>query len=909
MADKESLPLIRTKLHRPPVAGDHVHRPQLLDRLNKRLYRSLTLVSAPAGYGKSTLVSCWLEECEIPHCWINLDNSDNDLRIFLSYFVTAVRSLFPESCCDIQALLDAEKLPAQQVITRYLINDLEQVNQRFILVLDDYQFIRDNDINDLLLELVKYPPASLHLVVTSRRDPSLPLAKLRAKGQITEIRTHDLRFSHAEIVEFLSQVLEIAVDDERAAVLEKKTEGWVTGLRLAALTMRSRGDLDRILSTMPEDNRYVMDYVLEEIISEQPREIQQYLLFTSILNRFCAPLCEKLCPPGDAADSCVLGGKAFIEWLRQSNLFVVPLDDRQRWFRYHHLFQKLLKRRLESKLNPNDIYALHRQAGIWFDNNGLIDEAFHHALAGNDPDAAGQVLSRYRHALINKYELPRIERLLAALPWKIVEKNPDLLQQQALLYGIQMRIPEMKNAMDQAESLLAAMPAGSRISEELEGEFELLRAFHTYFAAPSDGRQVLAHAEKAERLLPSHHVWANVMTTVMLAQSYQLTGNSKRALDKILDEMKRKSVHGTLFQCWLLTALCWFYWIEGDLSKMLQTGEKLLDLGDELSLPDSIGTGRYVLGIGHYCRNDLAVAEKYLTDIEKNVYKINAYNLAHGTFAHALTCQTQGSTAKARELAESVVRYAMDSGSIPLVQLGHAFQAEIAIRQGDIAEASKWAQTYDPEPFGTAYRFYIPQFTLVRVLLSQDITESRQQAADLLSRLNDFYGSIHNTWGMFNGLSLQALLYDARGDEAKALSVLKDALSLAQPGKFVRPFLDLGPKMFDLLSRLSRSDIATTYVGNLLTAFRREGVDWIDSTEAASRLPKPSALDEDLTKREREILSLLAKGLPDKHIADKLFISPQTVRRHNSNIYGKLNVHDRHAAVERALAIGLIQRP
>ena len=904
-----TIPLIRAKIYRPPVATDHVHRTQLLDRLNNRLFRPFTLVSAPAGYGKSTLVSCWLEECKLPHCWINLDKNDNDLRVFLRYFVAATRSLFPDSCGESKSLIEAEKLPQQSAIIHHLINDLDKISQRFILVLDDYHFIHDNEINDLLLGLVKYPPAALHLVVSTRRDPSLPLVKLRAKGQMTEVRTHDLRFSLPETVEFLKNLLGTTVDDEKAALLENKTEGWVTGLRLAALTMRQSGGLDQIPHTMPEENRYILDYVFEEIISEQPPEIQQYLLLTSILNRFCAPLCEAVCPPGSETDTCVMGGDAFIQWLRQSNLFVVSLDDQQRWFRYHHLFKKLLKTRLEQTLNPDDINGLHQQASVWYDQTGLIDEAFYYALAGNNPEAAGQVLSRKRHELINKNELPHLKWLLDKLPRSTLNKSPELVLTEALLFWFQMRIPEMKEAMDRAETLMAAVQKGSSVSRELEGEFELLRAYHLFFIAPSDREQIFAHANKAERLLPRHFGGEKVMAVVMVAQSHMITGDFQGALNKILSEMKKESVRESPYQGWLLTCLCWIYWTGGDLNKMQKTAEKLLELGHVRDLPDSIAIGRYALGISHYCHNDMNSAEEYLTGIEGTGYKFDVYNFAHGAFAHALTYQALGRRAKAIDVAEAVVSNAMDSGNISLLKLGQAFQAEIALRQGDIAEASKWAQTFTPQPFDTAYRFYVPQFTLVRVLLTQDRKESRQRAADLLFRLQIFYGSIHNTWGLMNVLILQALLYDATGNEAKALSVMKEAILLAQPGKFIRPFIDLGPKLFDLLFRLTKADISVTYVGKLLAAFRQQSADRLYASDDGSVSLKSPALDEPLTKREMEILSLLAKGLPNKRIAEKLFISPETVRRHTSNIYGKLNVHNRHEAVERAHAMGLFEHP
>jgi len=519
------------------------------------------------------------------------------------------------------------------------------------------------------------------------------------------------------------------------------------------------------------------------------------------------------------------------------------------------------------------------------------------------------VLSRKRHELINKNELPHVKRLLDKLPRSTLNKSPELLLTEALLFWTQMRIPEMKEVMDRAEALIAAMPKGSSVSTELEGEFELLRAYHLSFTAPSDREQIFAHAKKAERLLPRHFGGAKVMAVVMVAQSHMIAGDFQGALNKILSEMKKESVRESLYQGWLLTCLCWIYWTGGDLNRMQKTAEKLLEFGHVRDLPDSIAIGRYGLGISHYCHNDMNSAEEYLTDIEENGYKFDVYNFAHAVFAHALTCQALGLREKAIDVAEAVVSNAMDSGNISLLKLGQAFQAEIALRQGDIAEASRWAQTFNPQPFDTAYRFYVPQFTLVRVLLTQDRKESRQQASDLLSRLQIFYGSIHNTWGLMNVLILQALLYDATGEEAKALSVMKEAVLLAQPGKFIRPFLDSGPKLFDLLFRLSKADMSLTYVGKLLAAFRQQSADRMFASDDGSVSLKTPPLDEPLTKREMEILSLLAKGLPNKRIAEKLFISPETVRRHTSNIYGKLNVHNRHGAVERAHAIGLLGHP
>ena len=322
--------IIRTKLHRPPVSRDHLHRDHLLDRLNQHQHRPLALVSAPAGYGKSTLVSCWLEACDVPSAWVSLDEDDNDLGLFLSYFVSAIQRIFPATCGATLSMLKVAHLPPVSVLARSLINELDQIEKEFILVLDDYHLIRDKSVHGLVTKLLEHPSAFMHLVLIGRRDPPLPLTALRAKGQMVEIRTQDLRFSLDETVTFLQQMTGAPIDNAAAAILEKKTEGWVTGLRLAALSLNHRKDIKGILTGLPVENRYVMDYVVTEILSQHPPAVQEYLLKISVLSRFCAPLCDAVCHSDAESGGSGLDGREFLELLENANLFVIPLDDERR---------------------------------------------------------------------------------------------------------------------------------------------------------------------------------------------------------------------------------------------------------------------------------------------------------------------------------------------------------------------------------------------------------------------------------------------------------------------------------------------------------------------------------------------------------------------------------------------------
>jgi len=331
-------PIIAGKLHRPPVDRDHVHRPRLLEQLDLHRRRPLTLVSAPAGYGKSVLISSWLESCDISSAWLSLDKNDSNLRLFISYFIAAVETLFPGTCRNTQNMLNVPDLPPMPALTSSLLNELGRIERAFILVLDDYSLIKETAVHNLLSDMLKYPPQSLHLVIIGRKDPPLPISTLRARSIVTEIRARDLCFTLAETATFLNQLLGIQVDSATAAALEKKTEGWVTGLRLAVLSMQHRGNIDPKLLEVQVDAQYVMEYLFNEVFSHQPPEVSQYLLGTAILDRFCGPLCEAVCAPGAKPFTCEIGGWEFIAWLKKENMFLIPLDAENRWFRFHHLF-------------------------------------------------------------------------------------------------------------------------------------------------------------------------------------------------------------------------------------------------------------------------------------------------------------------------------------------------------------------------------------------------------------------------------------------------------------------------------------------------------------------------------------------------------------------------------------------
>jgi LuxR family maltose regulon positive regulatory protein len=911
MAEKETIiPILNTKLHRPALGSDHVHRTRLLDRLNKRLYRPLTLVSAPAGYGKTTLMTCWLESCDLPSAWVSLDENDNDLRMFLAYFLSAVQSMFPDAAREIRAMLNSPELPELRTLALSLINELDQIENNFILVLDDYHVIHDKAVQDLVIELLKHPPAPMHLVLTARRDPSMPLTKLRAWSHMTEIRVQDLLFSAEETVMFLQGMLDIQVDRATAFVLKEKTEGWITGLRLAALSLRNRSDLDRIIANLPEENHFVTDYLFTEVLLSQPEDIHEYLLATAILNRFCVPLCDAVCVPGTRSWECKIGGRQFIKWLKDSDLFMVPLDDQGRWFRYHRLFQQLLQDRLKNKFSPDDIANLYKRAGTWFGENGLIEEALDYALKGGDTETAIRMATQHRHDLMNQERWDQLRRIMNLLPHNALESVPELILLDAWMQWHQMQIAEMIKRLDRVEPRLTSVDSESTTTEELKGECNIMRGLQYYLGAPFDAQKVLDQAQQAMQRVPRHRTSQRGLAIILLALAYQATGSLNRAHSLVFDAINEKKFHNTTYHGRLLMTLGFIHWLEADLTALKEIGQQMLNVVNKYDLPEAYSIARYFLGISHYCRNELVSAEKELTPIVMAANKVSIFNFSHSAIALSMTYQAQGRPTEASNVAEMLVSYSLETNNPPVLQIGHAFQAELALRQRNIAKASRWASEFDPEPFRTTNRFFLPQPLLVKVRLAQNTPESLQQAAGLLSRLQDFYTSIHNRRFLIDVLLLQALLHDARGEESEALSVIERTITLAEPGGFIRPFVDLGPKMAGLLNRLVKQKFAVKYVGRLLAAFRKEGTGNLgtaaDEQTVASLSSSETFLNETLTNREIDILTLLAQRLSNKEIAEKLFLSPKTVKAHLYNIYQKLNVSTRRQAVEKANALSLL---
>ncbi len=923
--------LRQTKFFRPAVPHDLVVRPRLFDALNQGLSRPLTLICGPAGYGKTILASSFLETCRLPSVWLSLDESDNDLRVFLDYLLAAIDSVFPGSVRRTQLILAGTSLPPVSVIADSLINELAELGRAFILALDDAHEIHELDIYILLSALLRHPLKGLHVMLLTRHEPLLRLGSLRARGQMSEIRSRDLRFSAEETATFMDHAIDTTLQDEAIAVLAERTEGWAAGLRLAALTLRYGGDVDRQVATLHAENRYVMDYLTTEVLSRVPPAIEDFLVKTSILDLLCGPLCDAVMDPDGVAHH----GQANLQWLEETNLFTMPLDEQGLWYRYHHLFHEILRSRLTRKLDAHEIETLHIRASAWYASQGSIEQALRHALAGNDTLGAVQLVAQHRHHLLDTEQRPRLERWLRLFPATTQAQHPDLLLARAWIAELgRADSRTVLDTVDQAQTLVDQMTGQREYARQLQGEINTLRSIEKGFAA-NDPQGVITLATSALETMPQEWYMARVEAWLQLAGAYQMSGQVDRSY-AILAAAQREDTTGIAAPRARLTAsLSFIHWMAADLHGTLQSAQHAVRVSQATDQQrETLGWGHYFLASGYYQRNDLAAAEWHAHAVQEQRHVCHRITVLQSAIVLAAIHQARGRPDEARRALDRVSSYLAEIHSEALLPLAQAFGAELAAMQGDLETAGRWATTVGPlVPLGIMAFFYAPQLTLPKVLLLMNTPASRQQAAEALSRLHAFVTSTHNTRFTMDVLALQALCHNAQGNEPAALQALEQAVALAQPGGFIRVFVDLGPAMAGLVERLVRRGIAPGYIEQILNAFPSlhsgrsspslhsgrsspslhsgPSSPPIPSSSSHPLLPSTSLasqanLIEPLTNRELEILALLGQRFSAKEIAQRLVISEATTKKHTANIFQKLAVNNRREAVTAAIALGLL---
>jgi len=901
--------ILLTKLQRPPVAPDILPRARLLDRLNEGRQRLLTLISAPAGYGKSTLASSWVAECDSPSGWVSLDDSDRDLRTFLNYFLAAIQPLSPETTFRTEALLAATQLPAAADAARYLLNDLHKITAPFILVLDDYQNIGETPVNDLVAALLAYPVPAMHLALVTRRDPALPISRLRGRGLVTEIRAADLRFTPAETVAFLNKMISAPVDDATAALLEEKTEGWATGLRLVGLYLRDQDDLIHRVQELSGSSRRIAEYLAGEVLSRQNPEIAAYLLETSILDRFCAPLCQ-------AVHSSGVGGRneehdfdtqRFIEWLVEANLFVIPLDDQGYWFRYHHLFQSFLQSLLRKQKSDDTVAGLHMRASKWLAENDLIDDAIRHALAAGNTKAAVRLVLQHRYELMNTAQFNRLNRWLALLPEDAVAKTPLLISTRAFIGLERGQDSDVYTGTEQADRILAGTSPESGEYAILKSEVDVLKGIIDMAVGRADSG--LAHSQAALGSL-SHLSNASLMRSLgllALAVCLQMKGNPGQAA-KVINEALLDPAWPANIRARLHYYLSITYYMDANLDGAISASRECLRIVQELSFTHTKTFACYLLGAAHYWRNEITEAESHLLSVLDDCHLSNPSYVANAGFVLACIYLARNLTGQAEQVLKRIVLHFQELRHPMAQAMAQAFQVDFTLRQGHIKKALQLGKNVDFDMRPPIWFYYVPQLTPIKLLLAEGTDQSLNEAHARLVEMDKEMRRINRKSVRIDVLALLALVCHKKGKEATALAHLKTDLALAEPGGWIRNFVDLGAPMAELLERLNQADPGHKYAQLVLEACKAEARSDFSAGSNGKKLSRLSGQAPGLilTQREIELLPLLAEGLSNKQIAERLFIATVTVKTHLQNVYRKLNAKGRIEALNKAQELGLI---
>jgi LuxR family maltose regulon positive regulatory protein len=885
----EFSPILRTKLYRPEITGAFVDRPHLLEQLDSRRRRRLTLVSAAAGYGKTTLISSWLESSEQPWAWLSLDERDDDLVTFLTYFIAAIHTIYPAACRETLALLNAANLPPLDVFSRSLINELDQLEPAFTLVLDDLHFITDVAIHDLLTELLRYPPQPLHLVIITRRDPSLPITTLRARDQVTEIRPRDLRFTAAETAALLQQMQGIALDQSTAANLTKKTEGWVTALRLSILALRRQGDLKRLLKSLPKNlHLYVADYLMAEVFAGQSPAIQEFLLKTSILDWLNGPLCDVVAGLDD-------NGQAYLESLHKANLFILPLSDQQESYRYHHLFQAYLQSQLEHRYRAADIAALHTRASSWFAQAGFVNEALRHALAAGDTLGAAQLVEKHRHALLDREGgFTILRKWLAMIPDEVVRQRPSLLLAQAWVLHYQFNLRAIPPILQSATALLDNGRAGQSqpIEMSLSAEIDCFRAIIAYWQGQH--QRCMERLHHALPHVPTQYPFFRGFVATYLAFASQAAGQKEMGLQVLYENRPPGQLPFGAIVIHLLSA---------ELTEAAQVAQHGLTVTAEKNHNNLTAWTHYCLGCVYYERNDLKMAVNHLAQAVDLRHLIVQRGAIESMVGLTLAYQANRQQDEAEQLMKLLLEFSLQTNNPAYVAVVRSFQARLSLLQGDLASAMGWLQTADlSTDVGPMFIWLeVPRLTECRVLIARGSAQDLQAAVGNLQAYLQAAEANHNTLQMIHILNLQALAYQAQSKTDEALTSLERAVILARPGGFIRAFVDCGPSMAELLAELTDRDVALAYTRQILAAFPASGF----GTQSPSPFPSQS-LPNPLTQRELQTLRLLATDNSMAEIAAEMVVSINTVRTHAKHIYSKLDVNSRTKAVHRANELGLL---
>jgi LuxR family maltose regulon positive regulatory protein len=875
--------LLSTKLNIPPTRPQLVFRPRLIAKLNDGLKRKLTIVSAPAGYGKTTLVVEWLRQRDQPFTWLTLDGGDNDPVRFLDYLVASWQKVYPNIGQTAQAILEAPQAAAIEQVLNILINEI--ADKPLFFVLDDYHVIEESTIHEALTYLLDHMPLQLHLVITTRADPPLPIPRLRGRGQLCELHAADLRFALDEVEAFLNKVMGLVLSKEQIIVLERHTEGWITGLQMAALSMQGRENVSEFIQAFTGSHRYILDYLTEEVLNRQTKELEAFLLHTSILDRLTGPLCAAVTGQTNSHD--------ILRTLEATNLFLIPLDEERRWYRYHSLFADVLQNRLRVS-DPNLLKKLHQRAAAWFEKQGFFEYAIHHAAVGGLLEKAAALIETNASSMLGRGELYTLLNLIELLE-ALLDERPWLSIYKSWALALSGQLDQADRWRQKAEVVIAANDV--KPSRHMQGHIAAIQFYCTSWGKTDTA---FAYAQKALEYLPENEQIIRSIVTSLIGSFLRFVGDYTEAVQAL--EATRRTARDAgnhYLELYALTTLSAVAYYQGQLHEscnFAQGALKLATLPTGQMLP-SASWALKGLGYINYEWNDLESAEKHTQlavdlgpkwgdpiDMISTFLLLSHIKIANGDLTGAQ---------QAFEKGEEVIQSHKVSPN--LVNWVKAEKAHYWLRQENLEAAVRWAQGSRMSATDEISLLRTSEYrTLARVYMA---TEKYGEALKLLIRLQERVEAAGRTRSLIQALVMRALAHQAMNDIPQALSALKRALTMTQTEGYIRMFVDEGEPMSRLLHLALRESVNPDYIGQLLA-------DFTGPTEPS--VTGDYRLVEPLSERELEVLRLITAGLSNQEIAEELVIAVSTVKSHINHIYGKLEVKSRTQAVARGQALGLL---
>jgi len=898
-----SLPNLLTKNFIPSGRPELVSRSHLIERLNQGLHTKLTLIAAPAGFGKTTLVTDWLNspggDGTSPFLvgWLSLDQDDNDPIRFLTYLISALNRIpASETQFGVKALqlIQAAQPPSPETVLTIVINEIAVIPNKIVLILDDYHLIDNQSVHDALTFLLENNPPQLHLVITTREDPPIQISRLRTRGQLNEFRAIDLRFSTAETAEFLNEIMGLDLAAKDIVALEKRTEGWVAGLHLAAISMQGQLDIDGFIKSFTGSHHFVIDYLVDEVLLQQPEHIRDFLLQTSFLNRLTGSLCDSVTGQQD--------GQATLEALERANLFIVPLDSERLWYRYHHLFADFLRQRLRQTKLDQEV-TLHQHASEWFEINGFKDQSIEHALKAQDFNRAADLIEAKADAVWSQGEHTKLQKWLAKLPREKLLANPTLCIFHAWEQFASGQLDEAEGTLQAAENIVTKQDSASEFDlAKILGRVATIRAFLAFHRGDLDS--IYVHSRQAlDTLPPDDLIWRN-SASVPLGDAFSLSGNLEEASRIRLETWEQSREIGNIYMD-LIASMKYAITLRqiGRLDDAKDLCQQQKFLADENGLSATAEAG-WILAIWGEVLSEQGdlVEGKAKASQGKRLARggdIAILNWCNFCLIKVLfSCEEYAA-------AEAIIKEIEDQGlhRLPpwIMNRILAWKIRLWLVQNRVERASQWLMekdldtTWDPGDLQD-----LEYLSLARVLMAKG---KPSDTLDIVDRIYEVAKERGHISLVIEVLNLQALALHAGGDTEKAMIFLERSLSLAEPGGFLRIFVDEGPPMARLLYETLSREISLEYVQKLLTAFtdvEPEG-DIIDHPAASE-----SDWIEPLTGRELEVLGLIAEGLSRQEIASQLVLSLNTVKTHARNIFSKLGVNNQMQAVGKARGLGLL---